>query len=112
MENIIKQTSMLEKTGVFDEKGNRRFELNLTYKGIKGKKILVVGTNPASENIQVFDSATNYLLNNLGTMGYSDITVWNLFADICTKLKPSEVKDNSENLQYLQELLKKSMTPY
>lgn len=107
MENIIKQTSMLEKTGVFDEKGNRRFELNLTYKGIKGKKILVVGTNPASENIQVFDSATNYLLNNLGTMGYSDITVWNLFADICTKLKPSEVKDNSENLQYLQELLKK-----
>jgi len=47
MGNIIKQTSLLERTGVFDEEGKRRFELTLTYKGIKGKKILVIGMNPA-----------------------------------------------------------------
>lgn len=107
MENIVKQTSLLEKTGVFDEEGKCRFELTLNYKGMKGKKILVIGMNPASNNIQVFDSTTNYLLNNLGMMGYSEITVWNLFANICTKLKPAEIEDNSKNMQYLEELLKR-----
>ncbi len=106
MENI-KQTSLLERTGVFDEETKRRFELTLVYKGIKGKKILVIGMNPASSNIQVFDNTTNYLLNNLGMMGYSEITIWNLFADICTKLKPSDVKDNKENMEHLKELLKR-----
>ena len=38
-------------------------------------------------------------------MGYSEITVWNLYADICTKLKPSQVTDNNDNFDYLQELL-------
>lgn len=107
MENTAKQTSLLERTGVFDETGARRFELTLTYKGIKGKKILVIGMNPASNNIQIFDNTTNYLLNNLGIMGYSEITIWNLFADICTKLKPSVAIDVSENMQYLQEILKR-----
>ncbi len=107
MGNIIKQTSLLERTGVFDEEGKRRFELTLTYKGIKGKKILVIGMNPASNNIQIFDSTTNYLLNNLGMMGYTEITIWNLFANICTKLKPSEITENSENIEYLKELLKR-----
>lgn len=107
MENTAKQTSLLERTGVFDEAGVRRFELTLIYKGIKGKKILVIGMNPASNNIQIFDNTTNYLLNNLGTMGYSEIVVWNLFADICTKLKPCEVKDNGDNIEYLKELLQR-----
>ena len=47
MENIMKETSLLERTGVFDEDAKRRFELALNYNGIKGKKILVIGINPA-----------------------------------------------------------------
>lgn len=61
--------------------------------------------NPASNSVQVFDNTTNYLLNNLGIMGYSEIVVWNLFADICTKLKPTQTGDNTKNMEYLQELL-------
>ena len=61
--------------------------------------------NPASNNVQVFDSTTNHLLNNLGMMGYSEIVIWNLFSDICTKLKPAKAKSNEENFQYLEELL-------
>ena len=38
-------------------------------------------------------------------MGYSEIIVWNLFADICTKLKPTQTCDNAENMEYLQMLL-------
>lgn len=65
MENVVKQTELLEKTGVYDEDLKRRFSLTLKYNGIKGKKILVIGMNPASNNVQVFDNTTNYLLNNL-----------------------------------------------
>lgn len=105
MENTVKQTGLLEKTGVFDEELKNRYELHLTYNGVKGKRVLVICMNPASDNIQVFDSTTNYLLNNFGMMGYSDITVWNLFSRICTKLKPSEITDNNRNMEYLKELL-------
>lgn len=105
MENVVKQTELLEKTGVYDEDLKRRFSLTLKYSGLKGKKILVIGMNPASNNVQVFDNTTNYLLNNLGMMGYSEIIVWNLFADICTKLKPTQAYDNAENMEYLQTLL-------
>ena len=100
MDNVVKQTELLEKTGVYDEDLKRRFSLTLKYNGIKGKKILVIGMNPASNNVQVFDNTTNYLLNNLGMMGYSEIIVWNLFADICTKLKPTQAYDNAENMEY------------
>ena len=105
MENVVKQTELLEKTGVYDEDLKRRFSLTLKYSGLKGKKILVIGMNPASNSVQVFDNTTNYLLNNLGMMGYSEIIVWNLFADICTKLKPTQAYDNAENMEYLQTLL-------
>lgn len=106
MNNTVKQTGLLEKTGVFDEDLKRRFSLTLKYNGIKGKKILVIGMNPASNNIQVFDNTTNYLLNNLGTMGYAEIVVWNLFSDICIKLKPTQASDNTDNMEYLDMLLK------
>ena len=105
MENVVKQTELLEKTGVYDEDLKRRFSLTLKYNGLKSKKILVIGMNPASNSVQVFDNTTNYLLNNLGMMGYSEIIVWNLFADICTKLKPTQTYDNAENMEYLQMLL-------
>lgn len=105
MKNTVKETSLLERTGIFDEDAKRRFELRLKYNGMKGKKILVIGINPASNNIQVFDNTTNYLLNNLGVMGYSDIVVWNMFAEICTKLKPGNTIDNTDNMEYLKELL-------
>lgn len=92
MDNVVKQTELLEKTGVYDEDLMRRFALTLKYNGTKGKKILVIGMNPASNNIQVFDNTTNYLLNNLGTMGYSEIVVWNSFCRYLYKVKASECK--------------------
>lgn len=106
MENTVKQTSLLERTGVFNELTTKRYELRLIYNGMKTKKILVIGMNPASNNIEVTDTTTNYMLNNLGVMGYSEIVIWNLFADICTKLKPAETSDNTDNFEYLTQLLK------
>lgn len=92
-----------DRTEVSEQEKNVLEYFNLN--GMKGKKVLVIGMNPASNSVQVFDNTTNYLLNNLGIMGYSEIVVWNLFADICTKLKPTQTGDNTENIEYLQELL-------
>lgn len=105
MTDIVKQTYMLEKTGVFNEEQNRRYELSLVYKGLTGKRAMIVGINPASDNVQVFDTTTNYLLNNLGTMGFSEIVVWNLFSEICDKLRPNEQEEDEYNFEHLQKIL-------
>lgn len=105
MKNTVRQTGILEKTGVYNEELTKRYELTMEYRGVKGKKILVICINPASDKIQVADTTTNYLSNNLFTMGYSTITLCNIFADITGKLKPTEVEDNSDNMEYLQEVL-------
>ncbi len=105
MNDIVKQTYLLEKTGVFNEEQSRRYELSLVYKGIKEKRAMIIGINPASDNVQIFDTTTNYLLNNLGTMGYSEIVVWNLFSEICDKLRPSEQEEDEYNFEHLQKLL-------
>lgn len=53
MDNVVKQTELLEKTGVYDEDLKRRFALTLKYNGMKGKKVLVIGMNPASNSVQL-----------------------------------------------------------
>lgn len=107
MENTVKQTGILEKTGVFDEDLTKRYELTMEYSGVKGKRIMVICINPASDNIQIADTTTNYLTNNLLVMGYSSITLCNLYARITSKLQPSTIEDNSDNMQYIKEVLER-----
>lgn len=105
MSNVVRQTGIMEKTGVYDEDLKKRYELVMEYKGEVGKSILVICINPASDTIQIADTTTNYLSNNLLTMGYSTITLCNLYADITSKLRPSDVVDNSDNMLYIKEVL-------
>lgn len=109
MENIIKSTSILETTAVFDEGMRNRYELNMKYTGEQGKSILIIGLNPTSDDIKYMDTTTKHLLNNLGSMGYSEIVIWNLFSQICPKLKVTEldIEGNSDNLIYFQTLLER-----
>ena len=46
-------------------------------------------------------------MNNLFAMGYSTITLCNLFAEITNKLKPAKAEDNADNMEYLKEILKR-----
>ena len=103
----IKQTMLLEKTGIFSKSLSRRYEYTITCKGVDTKKILVICTNPASSNLLAVDTTTNYLMNNLFAMGYSTITLCNLFAEITNKLKPAKAEDNADNMEYLKEILKR-----
>ena len=103
----VKQNVILERTGIFSQKADKRFEYTMVCKETEGKKILVICTNPASNNLLVVDTTTNYLMNNLFAMGYHTITLCNLFAEITDKLHLAKATDNNDNLEYIKEVLKR-----
>lgn len=108
MEKYLKDSLCIEYQGVFDKDKKRRFEFTVTNKGKKSpKSILVIGLNPASSDISRIDTTTNFILNNLQPMGYTTITICNLYAQLCKKLKPSEIINNVENLNYIEDVLKR-----
>lgn len=109
MEKLATETMTLERKGIFDKNHKRRFELTFTIKDSKQKKsILVIGLNPASEDICALDTTTTFILNNLIPMGYTTITICNLYSVLFKqRLKPAEVPNNTENRKYLEEVLKR-----
>ena len=82
MKDTITKNETLKKTAVFNKSGDNRYELTISTESKKGKSILVIGLNSASDNIQISDTTTNYMLNNLLPMGYTTITLCNLFSNV------------------------------
>lgn len=109
MEKLLTNTMTIERKGIFDKNRKKRFELTFECKEAEREKsILVIGLNPASEDIRVLDTTTTFILNNLIPMGYTTITICNLYSDLFKqRLKPSEVPNNTENRKYLEEVLKR-----
>lgn len=109
MENAITKEAILKKTAIFSKDMKKRYELSYRYDAgtKKEKSILIICLNPASSDIAVTDTTTNYILNNLLPMGYTTITICNLFATICGKLKAKEISENKDNMQYIHELVLK-----
>lgn len=109
MERLVTKTKTIERKGVFDKNLKRRFELTFDCKEAEKKKsILVIGLNPASEDISILDTTTTLILNNLIPMGYTTITICNLYGEVFKeRLKPSEVPNNTENRNYLKEVIKR-----
>lgn len=109
MERYTTNTMTMERKGIFDKNRKKRFELTFTCKDSKQKKsILVIGLNPASDDISMLDTTTTFILNNLIPMGYSTITICNLYGALFKqRLKPSEVANNRENRKYIEEVLKR-----
>ena len=109
MERYTTNTMTVERKGVFDKSRKKRFELTFTCKDSRQKKsILVIGLNPASDDISIIDTTTTFILNNLIPMGYTTVTICNLYGELFKqRLKPSEVPNNTENRKYLEEVLKR-----
>lgn len=110
MDGTVIETVIMETTAVFDETQTKRYELTKEFKPFKnGKSIVVIMLNAASREVQETDTTVNNLITKLscGEMGYSKITILNLFPDIMTKLKPSEVKDLDTNFNYIEEVLER-----
>ena len=112
---MVTETTVLETDAVYSEDMKKRYELTKRFKGMKGKSILVIMINPSAQDIRKTDTTTNLLLNHLcrdGEMGYTTITIWNLFANLCVKLKPSQIKGNEDNMEYLDKLLERDFDTY
>ncbi len=108
MNSTITKSEIIEKQAVFSKDMKYRYELTITLQGKKGKSILVLCINPASDNILISDTTTNYLTNNLFPMGYTTITICNLFSTICGKLTTSGMSDDSDgNSEYLKSVLER-----
>ncbi len=54
----VRQNVLLERTGIFGQTSDKKFEYTMEHK------------------------KTNFLMNNLFSMGYSTITLCNLFAEV------------------------------
>lgn len=108
MNGTITKSEIIDKKAVFSKDMKNRYELTISMQGKKGKSILVLCLNPASDNLLISDTTTNYLMNNLFSMGYTTITVCNLFSNICGKLTASGVNGNSDdNSDYLRSVLER-----
>lgn len=108
MEGTIIQSVILETTAVYSEDQKRRYELTKEFKGIKdGKSIVVIMLNAASKEIQETDRTVNTLINQLSRseLGYSKITILNLFPDIMNKLIPARIDSMDTNFEYIKNVL-------
>ncbi len=109
MDDIVKETVILETTGVFSEDQTKRYELTKEYiPSVDGRRISVIMLNPASKKIQETDTTVNNLINRLSGEGYTTITILNLVPDIMSKLKPSKVDNLEANFEYIEEVLKRN----
>lgn len=108
MENTTQKSVTIEKQAVYSKDKKHRYELTLSLPDKKGKSILVICLNPASDDLLITDTTTNYLMNNLFPLGYSSITICNLFSTVCGKLNASGASDGRDgNLPYLKSVLER-----
>lgn len=108
MTNTTHSVITVKKQAVFSKDKKHRYELTLSLPDQQGKSILVLCLNPASDDMLITDTTTNYLMNNLFSLGYTIITICNLFSTICSKLTTSGTRDDRDgNFSYLQSVLER-----
>lgn len=105
---MVTISSVVETTAVLSEEQDKRYEYTKLFKNEKGKTVLLIMLNASGNNqIHAMDNTTNLTINNLSELGYTTVTVWNLFPEITAKLNPKNVSVDDDNLNYLKSLLKK-----
>lgn len=107
MEKTIESKQVYAKTYVMNENKTKRYELTIAKEPSKkaNRKILVIGLNPSSNDLEITDMTTNYITNNLFPLGYTDISICNLTALASTSFKVSDIVNNEDNLSYIENIL-------
>lgn len=107
-DHMVTISSIVETTAVLSDEQNKRYEYTKVFKNEKGKKVLLIMLNASgTSQIHTMDNTTNLTISNLSELGYSTITVWNLFPLITAKLNSKNVVLDNDNFNYLKNLLKK-----
>lgn len=101
-------SSITETKVILSDEGDKRYEYTKVMGKEKGKEILLILLNASgNSNINTMDTTTNLTVNNLTELGYTTITVWNLFPIITTKLNSQNIILDDDNFNYLRELIKR-----
>lgn len=101
-------SSITETKVVLSDDGDKRYEYTKILGKEKGKAILLLMLNASgNSNINTMDTTTNLTVNNLAELGYTTITVWNLFSIITSKLNSHNIILDDDNFNYLRELMKR-----
>lgn len=104
----IKKETLSSITSVVKSADQKHiFEFTNEY-DFDGKKAVVITLSSESSNsLTCFDRTKYFTFNNLSKIGYSKITIFNLFTRVDEKLKPSSYSDKEieESLKYLDGLL-------
>ena len=98
---------LVEVTG--SEDGKNTYEVRRKW-GDKGRKALVVELYPtiSSDECEKMDLSAMHLLNHAKELGWNDIHVVNLYSNIFdSKPLVNQLKDDIENLSYIEEILEK-----
>ena len=105
---MVTISSVVETTAVLSDDQNKRYEYTKAFKNENGKKVLLIMLNASGNSlIHTMDNTTNLTISNLAEMGYTTITIWNLFPQIVTKLNCKNIELDNDNFSYLKVLLKK-----
>jgi len=109
MKDIITKKVLIERTATYNKDMTKRYELTYRYNSShkKEKAILFICMNPSSNDILLSDTTSNYILNNILPMGFTTITICNLFAYICKKIKVNEIVETTDNMEYIQSVLER-----
>lgn len=85
---------------VMDDKGNC-YSVEREMEGVKGKSALVLMYSSVVDDVKITDNTAHLLWNNMLSLGYSKVVIWNLY--------PSQDKRNkavqNENLKMLEQLI-------
>lgn len=101
-------SSITETKVVLSDEGDKRYEYTKILGKEKGKAILLIMLNASgNSNINTMDTTTNLTVNNLAELGYTTITVWNLFPIITSKLNSLNIILDDDNFNYLREIIKR-----
>lgn len=105
---MVTISSVVETTAVLSDEQDKRYEYTKVFKNEKGKKVLLIMLNASGNSlIHTMDNTTNLTISNLAEMGYTTITIWNLFPEITAKINCKSIVLDNDNLNYLKVLLKK-----
>lgn len=105
----VKKETLTSTTSIVKSVDQKHvFEFTNEY-DFDGKKAVVITLSSESSNsLTCFDRTKYFTFNNLSKIGYSKITIFNLFTRVNEKLKPSNYSEEEieDSLKYLDELLK------
>lgn len=105
---MINQSIKLQTTFVLSDDEVKRYEITKQFLDSKGSKALLILLNASNNaNLQQTDMTTNLTINNLSLMGFSTITIWNVFPQLTQKINAKQLILDDENFQHLETLIRK-----